>query len=92
MFSKRLTDKIKLSARGTNGLDQPLTLHEYYAAENYYLKALSFDNNHIGALEYLGELYVETDRRDEALVLLNRIKLVAGDKSSEYKDLNKLLN
>ena len=64
----------------------------YKDAENYYLKALSFDNNHIGALEYLGELYVETDRRDEALVLLNRIKLVAGDKSSEYKDLNKLLN
>ena len=64
----------------------------YEDAENYYLKALSFDKNHIGALEYLGELYFETDRRDEALVLLNRIKLVAGDKSSEYKDLNKLLN
>ena len=64
----------------------------YRNAENYYLKALSFDKNHVGALEYLGELYVETDRRDEALVLLNRIKLVAGDKSSEYKDLNKLLN
>ena len=64
----------------------------YKDAENYYLKALSFDKNHIGALEYLGELYVETDRRDEALVLLNRIKLVAGDKSIEYKDLNKLLN
>tara|TARA_B100001093_G_C26181329_1_gene739951 strand:- start:68 stop:556 length:489 start_codon:yes stop_codon:yes gene_type:complete len=64
----------------------------YKDAENYYLKALSFDKNHIGALEYLGELYVEIDRRDEALILLNRIKLVAGDKSSEYKDLNKLLN
>ena len=64
----------------------------YKDAENYYLKALSFDKDHIGALEYLGELYVETDRRDEALVLLDRIKAVAGDGSSEYKDLNKLLN
>ena len=64
----------------------------YKDAENYYLKALSLDKNHIGALEYLGELYVETDRRDEALVLLDRIKTVAGDSSSEYKDLNKLLN
>jgi tetratricopeptide (TPR) repeat protein len=64
----------------------------YKDAENYYLKALSLDKNHIGALEYLGELYVETDRRDEALVLLNRIKMVAGDNSSEYKDLNKLLD
>ena len=25
-------------------------------AEKYYLKALSYDSNHIGALEYLGEL------------------------------------
>ena len=64
----------------------------YKDAENYYLKALSFDKNHVGALEYLGELYVETDRRDEALILLNRIKIVSGDNSSEYKDLNKLLN
>jgi len=64
----------------------------YKDAEKYYLKALSFDKNHIGALEYLGELYVETDRRDEALLLLDRIKLIAGDNSSEYKDLNKLLN
>ena len=64
----------------------------YKVAEKYYLKALSFDKNHIGALEYLGELYVETDRRDEALVLLDRIKMIAGDDSSEYKDLNKLLN
>ena len=64
----------------------------YKDAENYYLKALSFDKNHVGALEYLGELYFETDRRDEALVLLNRIKMVSGDNSSEYKDLNKLLN
>mgnify|MGYP003300618910 FL=1 len=64
----------------------------YKDAENYYLKALSLDKNHIGALEYLGELYVETDRRDEALVLLNKIKMVAGDNSSEYKDLYKLLN
>jgi len=65
---------------------------DYELAEEYYLKALDINNNHVGALEYLGELYVETDRRDEALVLLDRIKAVAGDSSSEYKDLNKLLN
>ena len=65
---------------------------DYELAEEYYLKALEINNNHVGALEYLGELYVETDRRDEALVLLDRIKAVAGDSSNEYKDLNKLLN
>ena len=65
---------------------------DYELAENYYLKALELNNNHVGALEYLGELYFETDRRDEALVLLDRIKMFAGDNSKEYKDLNKLLN
>ena len=65
---------------------------DYELAENYYLKALELNNNHVGALEYLGELYFETDRRDEALVLLDRIKMFAGDNSNEYKDLNKLLN
>ena len=65
---------------------------DYELAEEYYLKALEINNNHVGALEYLGELYFETDRRDEALVLLDRIKVFAGVDSSEYKDLNKLLN
>ena len=64
----------------------------YKDAEKYYLKALSLNKNHVGALEYLGELYYETDRRDEALVLLNRIKTIAGDNSSEFKELNRLLN
>tara|TARA_B100001059_G_C17346699_1_gene338555 strand:+ start:39 stop:479 length:441 start_codon:yes stop_codon:yes gene_type:complete len=65
---------------------------DYELAEKYYLKALEINNNHVGALEYLGELYFETDRRDEALALLNRIKMIAGDNSNEYKDLNSLLN
>ena len=65
---------------------------DYELAEEYYLKALEINNNHVGALEYLGEVYFETDRRDEALVLLDRIKIFAGDNSNEYKDLNKLLN
>ena len=65
---------------------------DYELAEDYYLKALEINNNHVGALEYLGELYFETDRRDEALVLLDRIKMFAGDNSKKYIDLNKLLN
>jgi tetratricopeptide (TPR) repeat protein len=65
---------------------------DYELAESYYLRALEINNNHVGAMEYLGELYLETDRRDEALVLLDRIKMSAGVNSNEYKDLNKLLN
>ena len=65
---------------------------DYNKAEKYYLKALSIDQNHIGALEYLGELYYETDRLVEAKSLLARLQMVAGQNSEEYKELYKLLN
>ena len=64
---------------------------EYKNAEKYYLKALSIDANHIGALEYLGELYFETNRLDEAQKLLKKLGMVAGQDSAEYKELFKLL-
>ena len=61
-------------------------------AEGYYLKALSLNKDHIGALEYLGELYFETNREDMARSLLDRLGMVAGKESSEYKELYDLLN
>ena len=64
----------------------------YENAENYYLKALSLDGDHIGALEYLGELYFETNREDMARALLDRLSIVAGESSNEYKKLSNLLN
>jgi tetratricopeptide (TPR) repeat protein len=38
----------------------------YEEALEYYLTALKLDPNHIGANEYLGELYLETDQPDKA--------------------------
>ena len=35
-------------------------------AENYYLKGLDLDPKHNGINEYLGELYVQTNRIDKA--------------------------
>ena len=64
----------------------------YENAENYYLKALSLDEDHIGALEYLGELYFETNREDMARSLLDRLGIIAGESSNEYKELYNLLN
>ena len=61
-------------------------------AEGYYLKALSLNEDHIGALEYLGELYFETNREDMARSLLDRLGMLAGKESSEYKELYDLLN
>ena len=64
----------------------------YEDAEEYYLSALSIDANHIGALEYLGELYFETDRLGQTEELLIKLGAVAGENSVEYKELFDLLN
>ncbi|MDB3974016.1 hypothetical protein N9440_04460 [Alphaproteobacteria bacterium] len=64
----------------------------YEDAEEYYLLALSIDANHIGALEYLGELYFETDRLGQAEKLLIKLGAVTGENSVEYKELFDLLN
>ena len=67
-------------------------LKEYDAAETYYLKALKLDSDHIGALEYMGELYLETNRIEEAKKSLQKIKSVAGESSDEYLELSFLIN
>ena len=64
----------------------------YVEAEKYYLKAISFDSKHIGALEYLGELYVETGRLDLAKSMLSELFTIAGEDSEEYKSLEKLID
>ena len=61
-------------------------------AEKYYLKALKINDKHIGALEYLGELYYETDRLEEAFELLDRLGSAAGKDSEEYLELFEILN
>jgi tetratricopeptide (TPR) repeat protein len=51
-------------------------LGDYPQALTYYRKALELDPEHKGALEYLGELYVETgaiDKAREHVVLLRRL-------------------
>ena len=61
-------------------------------AEKYYLNALKINDKHIGALEYLGELYYETDRLEEAFELLDRLESAAGKDSEEYLELFEILN
>ena len=65
---------------------------DFELAEEHYLKALELDSDHIGALEYLGELYYETNRKDKAVEMLMRLKAVAGDESEEYLELFEILN
>lgn len=42
-------------------------------AEGFYIRALDIDPAHLGALQYLGELYVEQGRLDLAEIQLQRL-------------------
>jgi len=57
-------------------------------AEMYYLKGLEFDARHLGINEYLGELYVQTNRIDLAK---KRLTILQGCNCEEYKELKELI-
>ena len=62
-------------------------MNKFEKAEVYYEKALNIDPDHKGALEYQGELYMQTNRLD--LAQENLIKLVKLCPDSCY-ELQKL--
>ncbi len=55
-------------------------------AEEYYNKALKIDPKHKGALEYLGELYVDTKRVDKAKKILIKLEKCKCNEFAELKD------
>ncbi|MGY9057769.1 MAG: tetratricopeptide repeat protein [Alphaproteobacteria bacterium] len=54
-------------------------LGHFKQAQRAYNRALQLDQNHIGANEYLGELYLQTDRLPEAEAQLEIVRLLCGD-------------
>tara|TARA_B100001093_G_C26471878_1_gene860995 strand:- start:99 stop:605 length:507 start_codon:yes stop_codon:yes gene_type:complete len=56
--------------------------------EMYYLIGLELDPKHNGINEYLGELYLQTDRKDKAL---ERLKVLETCGCEEYKELKDLI-
>ena len=58
-------------------------------AEIYYLKGLDLDPGHLGINEYLGELYVQTNRIDLAK---ERLAVLYGCKCEEYDELKELID
>ena len=56
-------------------------------AERNYNRALRIDSNHKGALEYMGELFLETDRREKAEDLLARLEKLCPSGCEELEDL-----
>ena len=57
-------------------------------AENYYLKGLDLDPKHNGINEYLGELYVQTNRIDKAK---ERLAVLKNCNCEEYQDLELII-
>ena len=56
-------------------------------AYTFYCKALDFDPEHKGALEYLGELYVETGQVDKARENVVLLKKLCPSGCEELADL-----
>ena len=52
-----------------------------------YMMAIELDPLHLGAHEYLGELYLMRDQKDKALIILEKLDQLAGSNSEEYKEL-----
>ncbi len=64
---------------------------DFKAAEGAYMKALAIEPKHKGALEYLGELYVETKRPEKAREILARLQAACPGGCEELDDLKKAL-
>lgn len=57
------------------------------AAGNAYDKALSIDSDHLGALEYQGELFISMGKLDDATNNLNRLTTLCPDGCEEQQEL-----
>ena len=63
-------------------------LGDYENGEKYYLQGLEIEPNHIGINEYLGELYVATNRLDLAK---ERLKILESCNCEEYNELKEII-
>jgi tetratricopeptide (TPR) repeat protein len=64
---------------------------DYKQAYTFYRKALDYDPEHKGALEYLGELYVETGQIDKAREHVALLKKLCPNGCEELTDLEEAI-
>tara|TARA_Y100000741_G_scaffold54294_1_gene37416 strand:+ start:119 stop:607 length:489 start_codon:yes stop_codon:yes gene_type:complete len=62
---------------------------DYENGEKYYLLGLEINPNHVGINEYLGELYVVTNRIGLAK---ERLKVLENCNCEEYDELKEIIN
>ncbi len=63
-------------------------LGDFEAGEKFYLEGLAIKPDHIGINEYLGELYVVTNRIDLAK---ERLNILSGCNCEEYQQLKEII-
>ena len=63
-------------------------LGDFEGGEKYYLQGLAIEPNHIGINEYLGELYVATNRINLAN---ERLKILESCNCKEYDSLKQII-
>ena len=59
----------------------------FQASRDFYIRALAIDPDHKGALEYMGELELQTGQFDEAKELLKRLREQCPSGCEELDDL-----
>ena len=64
-------------------------LGNYEKGEKYYLEGLAIEPNHEGINEYLGELYVATNRIDLAN---ERLEILKDCNCEEYQELKEIID
>ena len=63
-------------------------LGDFENGEKYYLQGLAIEPNHVGINEYLGELYVATNRHNLAV---ERLEVLKGCNCDEYEELKAII-
>jgi len=66
-------------------------LKQFSASARYYQKALRVNPNHLGALEYQGELFLQTKKVSAAKKNLAKLKQLCGVNCEEYLELKKAI-
>ncbi len=95
LYSKALTKLEKAYAKDKKNADILNYLGfalrktgNFEKAEFYYLKGLELDAQHLGINEYLGELYVQTERIELAK---ERLGVLSSCNCEEYEELKELI-
>lgn len=97
-FKQALSDLVVIDSEFKNNADvnnllgySSRKLKQYKPAATYYEKALKINPNHLGALEYQGELFVLTNKVSSAKKNLVKLEKLCGLKCGEYLDLKKAI-